>query len=169
MLSIQFTRKRILVMLYLLVVQLLITSNKHAYHIYTRLQSVHRIFSASLADFFSGHFIEWPAPLDPRKRRSSFQDCFLLLYPLSYGVYTPMGFEPTTHKLWWLQEHYHNSIQAATAAALWGYTETLTRFVHNGCNILSLMLPSVFGGQDRNRTCTGGASNHCSTIGATCP
>ena len=51
MLSIQFTRKRISMMLCLLVVQLRITSNKHAYHIYIRLQSVYRILRQALLTF----------------------------------------------------------------------------------------------------------------------
>lgn len=52
MLSIQFTRKRISAMARLLVVQLVITSNRNADHIYIRLQGVHRISTVSVAELF---------------------------------------------------------------------------------------------------------------------
>lgn len=57
MLSIQFTRKRISGMARLLVVQLVITSNRNADHMYIRLQSVHRTMWQALLTFFQRSFL----------------------------------------------------------------------------------------------------------------
>lgn len=53
MLSIQFTRKRISMMLCLVVVQLIITSNRNAHHIYPLAERSPN-YAASVTDFFNG-------------------------------------------------------------------------------------------------------------------